>query len=385
MPIEVRTPTTDVAAAPAQESEAEASDLTPADEEKEGSKKKDPSQRLRVLPVPTIISEPAIGYGLGVGIGFIHPTKEGDVVKAPLIDSSQGLLKGRAGQKKPPRITGIGLAYTDKETWGVGVAHFQHWKDDSIRYVGAVAYADVKATMYLRDTPFDFAIDGYLVYQDLKFRLKSSRWFLGGSLQYLDAKADFGVEIGELPPVDFGGLDSTNAALGAELMFEGLDNAFTPNRGQRFKLKVKRFDDSFGGDYDYWDVRLKCFSFHELGSSVILGLRAEVAVVDGRAPFYGFPWVSLRGIPALRYRGERTAVAEVEARWNLAERWAVVGFGGLGWQRAANIVQETTDSIYNYGIGGRYHLMPDLGLWIGVDIARGPEETIPYVQIGHAW
>ena len=67
------------------------------------------------------------------------------------------------------------------------------------------------------------------------------------------------------------------------------------------------------------------------------------------------------GVTALHHRGDRTAVAKIEVRWNLAERWAVVEFGG------------------------RYHLMPDLGLWIGIDIARGPEETNPYVQIGHAW
>ena len=29
--------------------------------------------------------------------------------------------------------------------------------------------------------------------------------------------------------------------------------------------------------------------------------------------------------------------------------------------------------------------MPDLGLWVGIDVARGPEDTNTYVQVGHAW
>ena len=27
----------------------------------------------------------------------------------------------------------------------------------------------------------------------------------------------------------------------------------------------------------------------------------------------------------------------------------------------------------------------DLGLWVGVDVARGPEEYVGYIQVGHAW
>jgi len=29
--------------------------------------------------------------------------------------------------------------------------------------------------------------------------------------------------------------------------------------------------------------------------------------------------------------------------------------------------------------------MQDLGLWLGVDVARGPEEAYGYITVGQAW
>ena len=37
------------------------------------------------------------------------------------------------------------------------------------------------------------------------------------------------------------------------------------------------------------------------------------------------------------------------------------------------------------GIGGRWLFRPKDSLWVGVDIATGPEDTYAYIQVGHAW
>ena len=37
------------------------------------------------------------------------------------------------------------------------------------------------------------------------------------------------------------------------------------------------------------------------------------------------------------------------------------------------------------GGGLRYLLAREYGLHVGLDVAQGPEETIFYVQVGHAW
>ena len=37
------------------------------------------------------------------------------------------------------------------------------------------------------------------------------------------------------------------------------------------------------------------------------------------------------------------------------------------------------------GLGIRYHTARKLGLWAGIDVAEGPEETYWYLQVGSAW
>jgi hypothetical protein len=107
--------------------------------------------------------------------------------------------------------------------------------------------------------------------------------------------------------------------------------------------------------------------------------------VDGRLPFYAYPWVKLRGIPALRYQGKTVGMIEVEGRWNIRPRWAVLGFAGIGAVDGDDPAFQTRDDIIAGGVGGRYLFMPDQGLWLGVDVARGPEDWYAYINVGHAW
>lgn len=78
-------------------------------------------------------------------------------------------------------------------------------------------------------------------------------------------------------------------------------------------------------------------------------------------------------------------MTEVEGRWNLLEKWAILGFAGKGATDGDNEAFDTEDNIVAGGVGARYLLMDDLGLWIGLDYAVGPEEQTAYIQVGHAW
>jgi hypothetical protein len=69
-------------------------------------------------------------------------------------------------------------------------------------------------------------------------------------------------------------------------------------------------------------------------------------------------------------------VAEVEVRWNATPRWAIVAFLGTG---------HAEESASAWGAGFRYLIARRLGIYMGVDVARGPEETAFYIQAGSAW
>ena len=130
------------------------------------------------LPLPIFLTEPAFGYGLGLALCYIHPHKEGVTTEVvPSLQTPQSVASGRHGQKAPPDITGVAGGYTDQETWFGAVGHSASWHQDTIRYVGAAVYADVKSTYYVLDRPFDFDLKGFGILQDLKFRLGDTRFF----------------------------------------------------------------------------------------------------------------------------------------------------------------------------------------------------------------
>ena len=67
---------------------------------------------------------------------------------------------------------------------------------------------------------------------------------------------------------------------------------------------------------------------------------------------------------------------EAELRWNFTPRWALVAFAGHG---------KAGDSASAWGVGFRRLVARRLGIHMGIDLARGPEETAIYIQAGSAW
>ncbi|MBT8340470.1 MAG: hypothetical protein HKP58_01700 [Desulfatitalea sp.] len=50
---------------------------------------------------------------------------------------------------------------------------------------------------------------------------------------------------------------------------------------------------------------------------------------------------------------------EVEGRWNILPRWALLGFVGIGAVGGSDPIFETQDNIIACGIGSRYLFMQD--------------------------
>ena len=75
------------------------------------------------LPVPIIVTEPAVGYGVGLAVAFFH--------SKPGVAPGEGEAEGYG---LPPSISVAAYGGTENGTrFGVG-GHFGSWKDDSIRY-----------------------------------------------------------------------------------------------------------------------------------------------------------------------------------------------------------------------------------------------------------
>jgi hypothetical protein len=339
-----------------------------------------------LVPLPVIITEPAIGDGLGLALGYFHPEKAGNY-RPDRIEEASSVRDISIARKPPPTVTGVFGAYTSNGTWGAGVGHMNTFRDDTIRYTGAAAEANVIMDFYLFNQPFEFNLEGLIVYNDVKFRLGQSNWFLGAALSYLNATNTFALEIEDQKKVPLGFLaaDFTDIGLKARAMYETRDDSMMPRSGWLIDASLTRNDEALGGSYNYTTAKLKTLYFHPLSERFVLGVRLEGASVFGEPPFFAVPWVTLRGIPAMRYQGDTVLVAEFEGRYYINEDWAASAFVGKGWASSDIVGIDEAGSIRSWGVGGRYRFLKDQNVWVGVDYAIGPEDKVYYVSVGQSW
>jgi hypothetical protein len=330
------------------------------------------------LPVPIIITEPAVGYGLGAAVAYFH--------KAPDIDEEEHSHKG------PPSISvGFG-AKTENGTYLYGGAHSGVWKDDHVRYLGAVAKINVNMKFYpslgdqkIGEDGIRFNVDGAFLYQQMQFRLKESNWWLGGSYLFLSADNTFRISEDIEPDLPDPQFDFKQGGLGLFVEYDGRNTTFTPSNGIFAGLEYQNFDEKWGSDFNYDHLSLDLQHFRPFGEYSSLGLHLVGETVSGSVPFFGYPFVNLRGIPAMRYQGQDVVTFEAEYLWGITPRWTVVLFGGIGNTSSISEFGAEGETVGAGGAGFRYRLARKIGLQAGVDIARGPEDTAFYITVGNAW
>lgn len=348
------------------------------------------AEKKGFFPIPIIITEPAVGFGLGAALLFLHDPLAGKTADGETFDPQNVDDKGRL---IPPSVSGLFGAYTENDTWFVGGAHMGVWKNDRIRYTGALAQASANLKFYGLDggngsssSGLSFNIEPTIFLQQIKFRLNDSDFFAGIEYLLLDSTIEFDFLSSlpiEIPTLKF---DSRSASVSLLLDYDSRDTLFTPSSGLSAGIKASFFREAVGSDDEFEKYKVYARFFTPLAKTLVLGLRGDYETLDGRAPFYQYPFVSMRGIPAMRYQGESVAVAETEFRWNFTYRWSLLLFGGAGATDSVDFVPSSSDdTVYSRGVGFRYFIARRFGAHAGIDIARGPEDTAFYITFGQAW
>ena len=88
------------------------------------------------MPVPIIITEPAVEDGIGLAGLFFHQPKD-DQMKP---DENGKIIL--------PNMSAVGAAITGNESWFVGGGHFRNWGKDHYRYNIMGGYADINLDWY---------------------------------------------------------------------------------------------------------------------------------------------------------------------------------------------------------------------------------------------
>jgi len=327
------------------------------------------------MPVPIIITQPAVDNGIGMA-GVIFHKPKGDQMK-----------RGSGGELILPNITAVGAAYTGNDSWLVGGGHFRNWDADRYRYNIVGGYADMNLDWYgSPDFPLPvkgigFNIKGAMLQNEFFARLGTGRWYLGGSWVYLDSEVQFQTSL----PIDLPTVQDAVSGISAIGLYENIDYRLSPRQGFTTELTATYYGDAIGSDYDFEQYAWLIRQYFQFGERYTLAWRFDGATTSGDVPFYMEPFIQMEGIPALRYQGRAAATAEIRAGYDLTPRWTMQGFVGTG--RAADSISDlgSATSETAYGAGIRYLIAKALGMRVGIDVARGPEGTYVYLVVGSAW
>jgi hypothetical protein len=354
-------------------------------------------RRFSFLPVPVIITEPAVGLGFGVVGVFFHESPEQREAAARQAE------RGEFRPILPENVSAVAAAATDNGTWFAGGGHLGFWKNDSIRYAGFGMYGSFDLDFYSLGEiplprPVELQIAGPVIFQQIKWRLGASRWFLGARQVYAAMETSLvrsNPADSQIPPAAEGIVDEVfnrtivNSGLGVVIDYDSRNNPFNPEQGAFYHANYISFDSALGSDVDYGAYQLKGLNYWRLPRNFGLNLRVQYDGIDApqdeRLPVYVPPYIQLRGIPAVRYQGRAVAVVEVEGTWTFRQRWKFSLFSGTG--RAAESFSALSDAgnQSTVGVGFRYLLARRYGIAMGLDVARGPEDTALYIQAGPAW
>jgi len=326
------------------------------------------------LPIPIVVTEPAVGYGGGGAGMFLRPRREA----------------GDEGWARPD-ISAVGAFATQNGTWGAFGGDASRWLDGQLRTLIGAGTGRVNLDFYgLGSGPpslnqgvrYSLQFAAAVVQANWQLAPKSP-WAVG--VRYVYANVDPTLRDEPLFPGLADGLRVKVSAPTAILEYDTRDNVFTPTQGVYAESSYLASREALGASTDFERFEQALIGWHPLSHSVTLGARANYAWSSTGTPFFLRPYIQLRGVPAMRFQGDQAASIEVEARWQFLGRWSAVVFGGAGTTRTEKNTFSATQNVGSGGLGFRYELASKFGLHAGIDVAHSPGTTAVYFVVGNAW
>jgi len=321
--------------------------------------------------MPTIITEPAVGYGAAAAVIYFH--------------SSYTEKKG------PPSMTGIMGGGTQNGTWMGGIFHVGYWKQDRIRYAGGILRTYANVGFYgsgdaglLEDESVNLNLDAWVLLQQIKARIGKSGFFIGGRYLLLDTYNTFEIPV-DIP--EFEGIEFSSTLSEASVLFnyDTRNNVFSPTKGFYIQLSGTYSDTWFGGDALYGRIGFEALGYFPATNRIMVGIRYGGNYTLGDVPFYARPIIQLRGVPLMKYQDKNTALMETEVSVDISKRWSLIGFAGMG--TAYSSVGEFGEgrSVRTGGTGFRYLLARKFGAKMGMDFAASQDDFAFYFVFGSSW
>jgi len=326
-------------------------------------------QRGDFVVVPIPISNPTLDEGLVIGAAYFYPQSEEEK------------------KLQPASVTAAAGLYTSNDSRAFALVQQNYWKNNKWRFTGVVGGADLRLSLLTFDQSageqsVDWRINGAFLYAKIARRFKGN-WYGGVLTRLIDGNQ--GIEIAT-STVDFDtGSDVRSAGLGAFAEYDSRNNPLNSSSGRYFKIDALFNDEAIGSDATYQSFGATYRSYHRLTDSVVLAWELQGCKRGGTAPLWDACIVKLRGFSATDYLGKVSGSGQIEARWQLSERWGIAGFAGTGYVGSSfNDVRER-EAIPSYGVGLRFTVLKAKKINLRVDYARSTDSDAIHVSVGEAF
>jgi hypothetical protein len=324
------------------------------------------------LPIPLVVTEPAVGYGGGLAGLFVRPRKDA---------GSEGFAR--------PNLSVVGGIATENDTWMAFAADSSHWFGDRLQTLAAAGLGELHLDFYglgdasdSLDQPVSYRLDVSLGMLQGNWKPKAkSPWSLG--MRYIYSKVEPKLE--SQPQLAFERIDVQISAPAFILEYDSRDNLFTPTRGIYSESLYMLSRESLGASVDFERFQQALMGWIPLGEDWTLGMRADYQWASDGTPFFLRPYIKLRGVAAMRYQGDEMASTELEGRWQFHGRWSLVGAAGYGTAHTERSPFSATRDAWSGALGFRYQLARLFGMHAGLDVGVSNGETAIYFQVGNAW
>jgi hypothetical protein len=334
------------------------------------------AQPRAFLPIPLIVTEPAVGYGGGLAGMFVRPRKA---------EGSEGYAR--------PNMSLVGGIATENGTWAAFAGDSSHWFGDRLQTLAAAGAGQLNLDFFglgdnsdSLDQPVSYELDFSLALIQGNWKPKAkSPWSFG--MRYIYSKVEPKLR-GDVPPQFPSLLDKVNIEISAPagvLEYDSRNNLFTPTQGLFAESLILVSREAFGASQDFERFQNVVMGWVPLAENWTLGMRGDYQWSSDNTPFFLRPYIKLRGVAAMRYQGDEMASAEAEARWQLHGRWSLVGAAGYGTAHTDRDLYSATKDVWSGAVGFRYELARLFKMHAGLDVGVSNGETAIYFQIGNAW
>ena len=316
------------------------------------------------VAAPLIFSSPAFGNGLGaMAMYFYKPDA--------------------AGEKSPPSTVTMVGAYSDTDSYFLGIFNQNHLRDDHWR--PRVGYANGRINNnfdipVLGDVRFSSDVNALFGRLDWRWR---GNTFLGGKAGFVDIrykpKNAAAVDYFERFDVQ----DNASGQFGFVASYDSRDHTRYPSKGFLSEASLDFVPEWLGSEEGYRVLQLSANHYQKQKPDLILALRAYGRFTPEGTPYVGLSTLGqrsdLRGYTAGEKVAENLISTQMEYRWMFKPKWGAVGFVGVATLYDGGMSNINSDNTYlSGGIGLRYVLHEDNRVNFRVDFAWGEDDDSGY-------